>query len=133
MKHYCSFSEAMAAGIPLSPQTTAVLQDDTGATCSIGAGLRAIGLRYIDTTLALEQLARMYPYIKHTVACPACEAHDDEVGWIAVCLNDAHGWSRERVKDWVERYEESIGFVTIEVTEDKTPSSIQSVGERVGV
>ena len=123
MNYFCSFSEAIRKGATIRPQGAGDFLRD-GKTCSVGAGMEAIfgeiGPRSYDAVLS------MYPYLQERAnGCPACSLGKwATVAGILFHLNDNHAWSRARVADWLESYEESIGYVTITETE---PASVNKL------
>lgn len=121
MKYFCSFSEAIRAGAEIRPQGNGNFLRD-GKTCTFGAGMEAIfgeiGPRSYDETLS------MYPYLQKLAGgCPACSLGKwATVAGILFHLNDNHAWPRARVADWLETYEDSIGYVTITEAEPMNAS-----------
>lgn len=120
--HYASMSEAIRAGALLRPQAFGHLfkyawkeNDLEIQSCAIGAAAEAVSGRRANSggTEAYNFLSRLYPYLRDKCACPEACSESEEVQDIIIHLNDDHLMSRERIADWVEKYEEKIGFVTL--------------------
>lgn len=131
MKQFCSFSEAIRAGIPLAPQ--AFSGGRVGMLCALEAGLHALTGRHNQ---ALEHIYEAFPYMRTVVACPVadCSHHhlpDTLVGMIWR-INDHHRWTREAIADWLESAEEKLGFVTV-VEGESARSHTEAVSEMVMV
>lgn len=139
MKHFCSFSEAIRAGIEMRPNQAfhRYFRDEENATCAMGAGLEAIIERPLTeddiTATGLRRIVldadmpKCFAYLKYTVAAPCgcsaprgCTSHKTgeiettlDINNLIVHLNNFHQWSREQIADWLESEEEKLGFVTL--------------------
>lgn len=99
-----NLSEAIRLGALLKPQGhMGFLDQRSGGTCALGAATDAIG-RLNDLLDGRFYEFREWPVLGATVESP-------ETGWrttvwqSVVTLNDLHGWTRERIADWVETIE----------------------------
>lgn len=92
-------SEAIRLGATLRPQVRGVTRNARGS-CALGAALEAIG---VDGTYT--DVLDHFPISRRYVACPVDYVEHVLVGVIRM-LNDDHGWSRERIADWVETFEQ---------------------------
>lgn len=112
MKHFC-FSEAIRDGAKRRPQGFNFYFSE-GGSCAFGAAMEAIFEVRDETPGAC---VRLYPYLDNRSGpCPACKKRANvyvSVSSMIFHLNDEHKWTREQIADFVEQYEESIGFVTI--------------------
>lgn len=124
MIQFFTFSEAIRTGIPLSPQGRGALKLH-GRTCALGAGLEAMGVLPTDKHYSFDDISytfyteflKLYPYTVDHVQCPVNLGCGRKILWaLMVDLNDNHQWSREEIADFVEKHEESIGFVTLTET-----------------
>lgn len=138
MKHFCSFSEAIRAGIPLKPQGSGGLLKD-GRTCAIGAGLDAMGQlpQMVLSTLKELLLYRVaedsFPYLTERADCDqGCgdECANQSITNLLWHLNDQHAFDREHVADWLEKYEESIGFVHLVESEPNASRAELSLNQQ---
>ena len=100
-------SEAIRLGAMTGPQTIGALRRGD-STCALGAAYRAAGLlskgRY---RVRIEVAVETFPALRTRVgACPHCALCAlDDIGHAVVHLNDVHGWTRERIADWVATVE----------------------------
>lgn len=130
MKHFCSFSEAIRAGVPMLPQAYFTYWDNRRiAACAIGTGAIAIH-EYVPAMRCIDSLVDgalgLYPYMtaeRRDLRCPrgskdAC-APQPSLKHTVAHLNDFHQWGREAIADWLEREEEKLGFVTVTVIESE--------------
>ena len=125
MKHFCSFSEAIRAGIPLGPQAFGY-RGHGGSMCVLYTGYVAMELDWI-----LGNASDIYPYLKDITKCPDCDleagiAPHDYTPSLLTHINDHHKWTREQIADWLYGYEESIGYVTL-VESESSSESLQTV------
>lgn len=117
---FCSFAEAMRAGIPLGPQTFDRFGGAYGASCALGAGLRGLGVS--ARADYVKQIFRQhYPYMLRArrIHCPASHVLDKQclqnsLQDMVMHLNDYHRWTREKIADWLYAEEEKLGFITLE-------------------
>lgn len=121
MRQFFTFSEAIRAGIPLSPQGRGALKL-YGRTCALGAGLEAMGVLPTDKHYSFDDISlefyteflKLYPYTVDRVQCPVNPCCGKEILWLLIVdLNDHHQWTREQIANFVEQHEESIGFLTL--------------------
>lgn len=138
-KHFCSLSEAIREGAKLNPQSTR-LYIQVGCTCAWGAAVQATRALNGDPLFkgsdsgicdAVEQLERVYRYVKEKARCPACsqaKTLNDAVHH----LNDRHKWTREAIADWLESEEEKLGYITLTEKEEthETKTIAASAGNR---
>lgn len=122
MKLFASFSEAIREGAPLRPQGFGWTFAE-GRTCSIGAGLEAMGCLEWHTQsdpsdASYQAINASYPYLMaaRPIFCsqPCGEGSNKATLYSHIVhLNDDHKMSREAIADWLEREEEKLGFVTL--------------------
>jgi len=120
-------SEAIRLGSMLRPQAKGGYFMNDGS-CAIGAAADAIGCQEIDRRGSawrlIGLLGRHWPWLlridlRSCVACTASQlSRHDQIAH----LNDAHGWTRERIADWV---------ATIEPQEASEPVKAEDVAVRV--
>lgn len=100
-------SEAMRLGSMLRPQLFCALHSEEGS-CAAGAALEAVG------GLRAKSFGSIWPWTKiqdPALRCPDVCSFTDLVGEplcvidLIVHLNDHHGWTRERIADWVATVE----------------------------
>lgn len=136
MNVYCTWSEAIKAGIAIRPvQAFHKFYDaETGGTCANGAALEAIFGVTFTNDLLLERwnevMAVMRDHysrsLNHQVElpCDCGQLTDVSIEYsvkgrihrldnIVVHLNNAHRWTREDIADWLESEEEKLGYVTL--------------------
>lgn len=90
------YSEAIRLGSVLGPQGFGLSTNRRdGSLCANDAAMAAANLISIF----------QFPVAEREIACPVCELTNMLAGVVAVCLNDEHEWSRERIADWVESVE----------------------------
>ena len=106
-------SEAIRLGAMLKPQTTGGYVRDGGGTCALTAAAEAVGLRhapFLDGVLQVDypSLARVFPVLNARVGWfpVTTDMQPDDVRTAIWDLNDAHGWTREQIADWVETIEQ---------------------------
>lgn len=114
IKHYASFSEAIRQGALLRPQCRELFFAD-GGSCAFGAGMEAVSGKFGGEVYATQDL---YPYLRSDAPsrCPtdrACSIEGYDVTSLIFHLNDDHNLSREQIADWLQEYEDSIGYVTL--------------------
>lgn len=72
-------------------------------------------------------LSEVFPYTRQLVQCAECEV-ETNLRDTVFHFNDVHGWSREKISDWLEQWEnEHLGYETLtesEVTTDETPATL---------
>lgn len=130
MKHFCSFSEAIRAGIPLRPQAfeDPSVRERRNDACVIESGLEAIRGRYrvANSESSYRFLRVAFPYLETVAPCPACNIVGYECARQLLSmlwhLNDWHRWTREQIADWLHEREEAIGFVTLIESESSSKS-----------
>lgn len=123
--YYCSLSDAIREGLKLRPQAQRLFVkgfDGVIRSCALGAAYEALTgetpLGGMDDWDAYKTVEIAFPYIciGH-VPCPVNHCGCDEsVEALTMHLNDDHQWTREQIADFVERFEESIGYVTLTET-----------------
>lgn len=99
-------SEAMRLGALLRPQGfwSKQFRASQDTTCAVEAVAEAMGWVYRD--VGPEKYIALWPWLPTT--CPVCgRLFDYGSVMIAVCLNDQHQWTRERIADWVATHEPS--------------------------
>lgn len=109
-------SEAILLGSTLRPQCRFEAFSRRGGSCAFGAALEAMGTTR-DTAIT-----EFWPWLNgKTLVCPAC-AVTEVVGAAIISshLNDSHGWSRERIAEWV---------ATVEPTESEPQVTEESPSE----
>lgn len=119
-------SEAIRLGAMLLPQGFGFTSMAVDASCGLIAACDALGLQHSNA--GVTELNEMFPWMGRTQpGCPLCRNFDGfSIGGLVAHLNDSHGWTRERIADWVE---------TIEARQDKlveTPVLVASFREDVG-
>jgi len=106
------YSEAIREGIKLGPQAFGMSETTDGAMCANRGAARAARIGE----------AASLPLAHMRMQCPSCGRKDELVGIVALCLNDAHRWTRERIADFVEG---------VENAQDQ-PAEIERVGATTG-
>lgn len=129
-------SEAIRLGAMLKPQGagSGSAKPHADATCALGAAIESAGLSYDhDFTSVRER----WPFVsavrlacplrdertiyQHGMVCHTFFAQSRQLLDLIWHLNDAHGWSRERIADWVEsieRQQEPLSQPSVEQPED---------------
>jgi hypothetical protein len=79
-------SEAIRLGAMLGPQIRGYYVAESGASCALGAAIRALSLR---PQFGYAELRRVFPRLRQSV-----------VEGI-VHRNDSLGWTREQIADWI--------------------------------
>jgi hypothetical protein len=122
MENNMKLSEAMRLGAMMTTQAFGQIETEDG-TCALGAAIQAAGCKSCRVTnlsqglrtrpispdaVAMELISipnEWYALLKHDTACPACglvQATSIQIPH----LNDDHRWTRERIADWLEPFEE---------------------------
>ena len=95
-------SEAIRLGSTMKPQGFGLGRSEDVA-CALDAAYLAQGVAAPDS---LNWPAEWLPVCQKRVPCPVCGFRKSGplplVSVIAICLNDTHRWTRERIADWVE-------------------------------
>jgi hypothetical protein len=105
-------SEAIRLGSMLKPQGFGDLYVREGS-CALGAAYDAIGAANVvksgDLDAMRERLRAIWPFLVADTesACPVCTYTEGNLEYIIAHLNDFHGWTRERIADWVATIEPS--------------------------
>ena len=103
-------SEAIRLGAMMKPQAFGVLiDDDNGRTYALGAAYDAVGIKFDASGLPNGYLDELVLWLHRIIeleaaTCPECGVNTPAIGLIPH-LNDAHRWTRQRIADFVERYE----------------------------
>lgn len=113
-----TLSEAIRAGAQIRPQAFGSYFTGTtranACSCAIGAAYEA---SFTDSPLANEcvdkdfdALAKLYPLLNsdELLFCPECagaEVRRENLCNMLIHLNDDHKWPRERIAEYVERFE----------------------------
>lgn len=131
MRQIATLSEAIREGAKLAPQVCGFGMVARGATCALGAALHALtGMLPFDSSHGYDVIESTYPYANAAdpnLRCPACNMTVPRLLMGVYHLNDAHRWTRERIADFVEQYEEKLGYVHLveqEVTTNGSPSAL---------
>lgn len=97
-------SEAIRLGAMLRPQAFGTEFDGKG-TCAFGAALEACGVP--AQQLTSRSLPAEWRWVNSASGtCPECAGVVPVVSSvISMHLNDTHGWTRERIADWVATIE----------------------------
>ena len=106
-------SEAIKLGAMDGPQCFDVYEQLDGATCAIGAALKAIGDKSEDYCAVV-----FWPWLDSVcVRCPECSAYQTSPEVVMAHLNDTHRWTREEIADWVATIEpvEQAAAISLEV------------------
>ncbi len=102
-----SLADAIRVGCSMSPQAVGTWYDETtGGTCVLSAALMGLGLFDLfrcGGEHPQDILTRYFPILKTHATTP--EGLSGDLGFLMVQLNDHHGWTRERIADWVESWE----------------------------
>lgn len=98
-----SLSDAIRLGSMDHPQAFGVYEREDGASCALGSAARAAGFR-LGACDGVSRLFLRWPYAAKDAQCPECQGLG-QVANAIVCLNDLHGWTRERIADWVVQFE----------------------------
>jgi hypothetical protein len=95
-------ADAMRAGCLLRPRKAYRAYFRGGAACALGAAAigRGVTLPRLNKPAALEKL---FPILNSKVRDPENRKAKWKLGPLIVCLNDARGWSRERIADWLDQ------------------------------
>lgn len=101
-------SEAIKLGAMNGPQAFGALHRN-GGSCALGAAGDAVGIQWDmnDIDAGVVALHVNFPTLLRRTTCPVSHGHNG-VADIMVRLNDLHGWTRERIADWVETVERSL-------------------------
>ena len=96
-------SEAIRLGATLGPQHFDDFFGDAGASCALGAALRAIGMEEIANDDDPRKESDAFPSLDSPAPrgwCQNCGTITD-VGLLIVHMNDCRRWSREAIADWL--------------------------------
>ena len=96
-------SEAIRKGAVIRPQRFATVpHGPTDGSCVLQAAVEGATGILADWSNSLRPL---WPNIySKQCECPECgTTHAYGTGMLAICLNDRHRWTRERIADWVEQ------------------------------
>lgn len=98
-------SEAIRLGAMLKPQGFGEYVR-AGATCAMGAAFDALGA--LDVPFSESEVFPIVSIV--SPRCPICNARSycGDIGSMIFHLNDDHKWTRERIADQVEIWEEAI-------------------------
>lgn len=132
MKHFCALSEAIREGVKLRPPADDLfktLPDGSLGSCALGAAYEAITG---DTAREFDAVYRfiesMFTYASLQQAeCPEGCGGSLFLESVIIHLNDDHEWTRERIADFVEEFEESIGYETLIESESSSKSLQRAV------
>lgn len=130
MARALKLSEAIREGAKLKPQGSDTFFSVAGydrkeglykhSTCALGAAFDFIEGEVDDSEVAVwsndeieDTLVFAFPLLKgvEDVKCPGRDCalfggrHDSTLFNVITTLNDAHGWEREEIADWVEQFE----------------------------
>jgi hypothetical protein len=103
-------SLAIRLGAMLRPQNKYVMFSGSGS-CALGAAIEArtgictINSHNVNIEQAIRDLSREYSLHSRWAICPSCNGKDSVFEIIGTHLNDKHGWTRERIADFVESIE----------------------------
>jgi hypothetical protein len=99
-------SAAILLGSTMSPQAFREFQDKNGSRCAVGAALAAIG-KPIKAKIAVGVAEASWPWLTRHDAfvCPGCHGVWRHVLGLIMHFNDVHGWTRERIAEWVATVE----------------------------
>ncbi len=130
-------SEAMRLGAMLSGQAFGLLEASDGRTCAMGALRKAVGLPVrgmskLERWSTQARLKRQFPILAMTpeAFCPGCRLQVFEgvvLVDLIVHLNNDDRWSRERIADLVQKYEERAAAVSRPTESDNCPSTEELV------
>ena len=85
-----------------------------GGSCAIEAANEAIGIP-VNKECLLDAV-KAWPLLYKSVLCPVCKLKSPMYSVIALCLNDTHKWTRERIAlEFVRPLEESLEPAPVEV------------------
>lgn len=104
-----TLADAIRLGSLLKPQSKGYFER-SGRTCAMGAALDAIGrLPSVSARQpgdCVERCYELWPILRHTVKYPIKWGREaDDLLNVIIDLNDARGWSREAIADFVEEVE----------------------------
>lgn len=101
-------SEAIRLGAMLRPQALNHFITEAGATCAFGAAFEAIGRNIVAEAdiLCSGDAMQAWAICDVDVLNPV-SLEMDVLYSVVTSLNDFHGWTRERIADWVESIERS--------------------------
>lgn len=117
-------SEAIRLGSMLKPQATGRVSKN-GGTCALGAALEAVGERTGEGWFRVYDL---WPIARRHVPYPGTSTHHGKTMLVGSCcwiLNDADGWTREQIAEWVASLEQSL--TTDAPVPDADPAAVPSV------
>jgi len=140
-------SQAMRSGARMHPQFRGgyggYLADGTRATCAFAAAVEAAGLPLgppygsvrplrgtAPAAYSVEVPEEEWAVLFFSVPCPEC-GEVKQVQYIVPNLNDDHGWTRERIADWVESIEITFSLRN-HPQEAARQASIEEPSELVG-
>lgn len=96
-------SEAIRLGAMMRKQAIGAPYRDDGS-CALAAAAEAVGDGYY--ALFNQQPCPLWPSLVLPNLCPECGRTNFRAQFSLVThLNDTHAWTRERIADFVERYE----------------------------
>jgi hypothetical protein len=109
-------SEAIRLGSMLKPQGDGVLFDEGGGSCALGAACDALGVeRHDQSRFMVHALEVEWPMLLKAAKCPACSfikgiirrwrEEEFDLEDVIIHLNDDHGWTRQRIADWIATME----------------------------
>jgi hypothetical protein len=100
-----SLSTAMRLGSLLHPQQFRSRWDAAHErTCALQAAADGAGVEYF-------RMLKAFPVLGIHAVCPAC-ACEAQLNYIITHLNDHHEWTRERIADFVQTFEEPTKTAT---------------------
>lgn len=96
----------------MGKQTVGKYGDGKGGSCALGALILGTGFmgpkQFQEDILgdALSYMRLRFPDLHMSaIACPGC-ARFNTLEVAILCLNDTHGWTRERIAGWIEAHVE---------------------------
>jgi hypothetical protein len=110
-------SEAMRLGAMIRPQVKYLIfaraSDGALGSCALGAAYEAAGMAIATERFIWDYSAVSPEWLRllgHRVSpCPVCGSHAwRRLGFSVTHLNNDHGWSRERIADWVQAIEDEV-------------------------
>ncbi len=108
-------SEAMRIGAAATPKADAVLFDENGGACALGAIMVGMAGSW-ESRWKLRSVRLEFPWMKKVMPCPRCHWVSDTQAILAHlnnspgAYNRGHDLSREAVADYLEGIEVMLGL-----------------------
>lgn len=98
-------TDAIRLGSVVVPQEFSGMTEGVEGRCVLNTAMVAIGAEITNSYAPFEVWPWLMTRWQFPCECRKLHWEPEEIGWIAIHLNDTHHWTREQIAAWLSPFE----------------------------